>query len=375
LAQQKAFDVLDAERADLIQTLISAAHEPPMRALALEVGLAVDAAVRWRGYWDAWYAVLLNLLLAAQVVGDRTAQAKLWERIGALYSLRSEQERAAAAHRTSLRIVPELGGEGDAVAAWAMAGLIDDARRRGTPQEALEHVSIALNVARNAGVPSAANVYLVSANVYGELEDWARALEYAQLAYVHWRHINDEIGAAKALHTLGIIYRAMRRFDLAMQVTAQAAETYRSVGSSYLLGLADVLRGNLYQDLGDWAGAEPHYRAAVAQLVVHRSTFDLAVAQENLGIALVEQGRLDEAEPYLLGALDAWRDLHIDGQMVRVLYTLGSVYEQSGRRDEAVRSFTEALGLAGTVEHGLGEERLIDDIRACLQRLDSDKGD
>jgi tetratricopeptide (TPR) repeat protein len=232
-----------------------------------------------------------------------------------------------------------------------------------------------LGTTRSGGVPpaAAANVYLVSANVYGELGDLAHAFEYAQLAYVHWFCVSDVVGTAKALHVLGIVYRAMGRLGQAMQVTAMAAEIYESIGSSYLLGLIDVLRGNLYHELGEWANAEPHYRAAVAQLTMHRSTFDLAVAQENLGLALVEQGRWDEAEHYLLGALNAWRDLHIDGQAVQVLYALGSAYEQLGRRDEAVRNFTEALQLAGTVEYGPKEE-LVESIRAHLQGLGSEIG-
>jgi tetratricopeptide (TPR) repeat protein len=347
LVRHGDLDRIESERESLIQTLSMAAYMPQAQELAFELGLTVDSTMRWRGYWQDWHPVLLNLLLASQVSGRRAAQARLWERVGALYNLQGEQERATAAHQAALGIAHELGENGDSVAAWGLAGLIDAARRRGALAEALGHIQEALLAARRSGdLAALAEVYLVSASAYASALDWVRALEYAQMTYICWRRLSDVPGVAKGLHILGIIYRTIGRPAQAIRVTQRAAEAYRAIGSDYLLALLDVLLGDLYRDLDDWPNAEAHYRRAIEHLEVLDSAYDLAMARHRLGIAYSVRGRWKEAARCLQAALEDWRRLRADDETVSALCALGDMYARQGLADDAVKHLESALSLA-----------------------------
>ncbi|MBN1284828.1 MAG: tetratricopeptide repeat protein [Anaerolineae bacterium] len=369
LAEQDRFDEIAAEREDLVTTLIAAAHEPSINQLALRVGLKIDAVMRWRGHWDAWYAVLLNLLLASQILDDRVSQARLWERVGALYNLQGEQNRATAAHQTARTIAHRLGEASESVGAWALAGLIDDARRRDALDEALSYIPLALSEAHRTGdIGALANVYMVSANVYGTVYDMARALEYAQMAYVYWRRLGDRVGAAKALHILGIIYQMLGRPERAMQLAQSVAAVYESVNSAYLLGLLNSLMGDLYDEIGDWSHAAACYYRAERYLQDQNAAFDLAIVWQNLGAALARRERWEEAEYYLLRALRAWRGLNVKRYSVAVLYELGDLCARQERKGEAIIHLTEALELAERFPHEQVND-IVSAARAWLANL------
>ncbi len=373
LAEQGEFALLLAEHDDLTSTLIAAAHEPKVHNLALELSLKMDATMRWNGHWHTWHAVLMNLLLAAQGLNRRDTQALLWERIGALLTLRGDHPRAAAAHHTARHIVCAPGSDNpnsNVVGAWALAGLIDDARRRDALDEALQYVPFAIIQARHADDCHAlANVYTVSANVYGQVGDLARAFEYAQMGYVYWHCVDDQVGIAKTLHILGIIYQMMGRLHQAMHVTQRAAAIYQAIGSDYLSGLLNILLGNLYDALDDWPSAERHYHLAVQYLESQNATFDMAIAHQNLGLALLERERWKEAEHHLLGTLEIWHRLRADGQCVRTLYSIGDMYARRGSRRKAARYWQETLEMAKRMP----SEPRVDDIivltRECLDAL------
>lgn len=371
LVEQNRLDEIAAERDVLIPALIAAAHEPSVNKLALQLGLKIDSMMRWRGHWEIWYAVLLNLLLASQVLGDRVAQARLWERVGALYNLKGEQERATAAHKTAHSIADEMNnGDIEAVSAWALAGLIDDARRRDSLDEAMSYVPLAISQARRSGDMGAiANAYMVSANVYGIVCDTQRALEYAQIAYVHWHHLDDRVGMAKALHILGIVYHIEERTKRAMEIAERGASIYKEVDSFYLLGLINILLGNLYDVIDDWERAVDCYSLAERYLEDQDAIFDLAVARQSLGAALARREQWAEAEYYLLRALRTWRQLSAKGQCIIALYELGEMCAGQDRKGEAIVHLTEAMELANRLPNDLGLSCIIDSAQASLDNL------
>ena len=348
LAREGAFETIHAERESLIDTLVEAAHMPSVQALAFELGLAVDATMQWQGHWDDWHPALLNVLLAAQTAGDRAIQAWLWGRLGALYTLRADYTRATAAYRTTLSIARQLGLRGEVAAAWGLLGLAELARRQDRFSEAQGYVAEALGHARCAGDPTTlGRVYLVGSNAYGAASEWGGAFEYAQMALVYAARTNNAPEQAKALHALGIIYSTgFHRPAQAMVLVRRAAAIYETIGGSHLLGLLDVLLGNLYERLADWPNAESCYRRAMARFERLGTTHDLAMARQNFGMALIERGAWQEAERFLLAALEDWHRLDAPIGRVSALSALGDLYARQGLRGDAVRLWEAALALA-----------------------------
>ena len=63
----------------------------------------------------------------------------------------------------------------------------------------------------------------------------------------------------------------------------------------------------------------------------------LARGQATLGVCLLEQGRFDEAEPFLLGAYEKLSDAQDDFYRAWTAKALVRVYEKLGRSEDARR--------------------------------------
>src|SRR5262249_45827903 len=83
----------------------------------------------------------------------------------------------------------------------------------------------------------------------------------------------------------------------------------------------------------------------------------------NIGLILLDQGRLDEAEPLFRETLRVARAAHTGARIAGSLLNLGRVAARRGRFDEARRLFTEAR--AEFVRDGDLASALLADARAA----------
>ncbi len=375
LARQGAFDQIEAERKPVIQTLMKAVYIASVRAQAFELGLAVDPTMRWRGHGQAWFPVLLNMLLAAQISSDRAMQAQVWDRLGTLSHVQDDQTRAFAAYRTALGIAEELGEDSELAAARGLAGLTDVARKQGARDEAIRYAGEALFWARRSGDPAMlARVYLVNASAHGDASAWHQSFQYAQMSYIYSNHVNSALDQAKALHAMGHIYiQAIHRPAQAMFLIRRAAEIYRAAGADYLLALLDVLRGNLCVQLQEWPEAEAHFRRAIGYFEAHKMAHDLAMAREYLGRGLTAHGQWEEARHCLQAALEGWQRLGNAGGRLSALSALGDLYARRGLREEAAAHLEAALKLAETLPTSVAPADVVALARRRLRDLTADQ--
>ena len=150
---------------------------------------------------------------------------------------------------------------------------------------------------------------------------------------------------------------AYRRGDLAGARAAAAAALAAAPGTLEL----EAFAGLVAAQMGDPAGALPHFRRALA------AKPDDVGAQLNLATALLATGRLDEA-----GAVCA-----AGGQDARLLRIAAYVHQQQGRLPEAAAAYEAAIRAApgdweslnnlGNVRAAMGEaEAAVEAFRAAL---------
>jgi len=146
----------------------------------------------------------------------------------------------------------------------------------------------------------------------------------------------------RALHLLDLVdLRAGRGSDeqrvrRALALFERCGDLPRQAGMWNHLGLAAYFRG-------DWDAAVAHYRQAQA---VHERSGDewsAAIASANIGEILVDQGRLDEAEPLVTAALRVWR---VSGTPSDVGFGAALLGRLAGRRGR----YADALALLGEAE-------------------------
>ena len=159
------------------------------------------------------------------------------------------------------------------------------------------------------------------------------------------------------LHSnLAAIYGSTGRFDEAMlEIELSIKQLEESLGADHASTLADrVVRASLNQrrQRSDLVIDDLGPRIARIREVfgtVHPTT---VAAIANLGSALAESGKLDEAEPYYVEALATARKLYPPGN-IRIAYTehnFGNFQRRRGNFTAAVASQLEALKIAEASE-------------------------
>ena len=130
-----------------------------------------------------------------------------------------------------------------------------------------------------------------------------------------------------SLHLLGVIAYQVKRHDLAVKLISQAIKR-NDHNPIYFSNL-----GNALKEQGKLDEAIAAYRQAI------RVKPDFADAHSNLGLALQEQGKLDEA-------IAAYRQaIGIKPDLAEAHSNLGNALKEQGKLDEAVTAFRQAIGI------------------------------
>jgi class 3 adenylate cyclase/tetratricopeptide (TPR) repeat protein len=152
---------------------------------------------------------------------------------------------------------------------------------------------------------------------------------------------DDVVG--RALHLLDLVdLRAGRGSDeqrvrRALALFERCGDLPRQAGLWNHLGLAAYYRG-------DWDAAVSHYRAAQTAHERSGDEWSAAIASANIGEILVDQGRLDEAEPLVTEALRVWRASGTSSDIGFGAALLGRLAARRGR-------YADALALLGEAAH------------------------
>ena len=127
------------------------------------------------------------------------------------------------------------------------------------------------------------------------------------------------------LHSLGIIYSQLGKYDLAIQYLEQSLLIDSSIPDAY------NNLGNIYLAKGALDKAISYYQKAL------QLNPNLAISHYNLGIIFQEKGQLDEAIKYY------HKSLRLDPNYIRAYTNLGNALQEKGLFDEAIGSYLQAL--------------------------------
>jgi tetratricopeptide (TPR) repeat protein len=159
------------------------------------------------------------------------------------------------------------------------------------------------------------------------------------------------------LHSLGIIYSQLRKYDLAMQYIEQALQIDPNIPDAY------NNLGNIYLAKGQLDEAASHYSKAL------QLNPKLSVSIYNLGFICQEKGQLDEAIHYYQKALQT------DPHYIKAYNNLGNVLQEKGLLDEAISCYNKALQLNpdsaeayNNLGNALQEKGLLDEAISCYHK-------
>jgi tetratricopeptide (TPR) repeat protein len=174
-------------------------------------------------------------------------------------------------------------------------------RRQRDLEAAREDVERALELAQALDDPrKTADVYFQASLVSERMGHWVQARNYAERAKAHYEHLNDERSVGRLLNNLGGLNFQLGKPEQAIDYLKDAYRVLLEKGSEAEAANVVSSLAHVHLMTGEAATAEEEARHALS-LMEDRENFlyHVAPTQLVLGRALMEQGRLDEAEEYL----------------------------------------------------------------------------
>ena len=214
-------------------------------------------------------------------------------------------------------------------------------RRQRDFEAAREDVESALELARGADDPRVvANTYFQASLVAERMGHWVASRNYAQQAKALYEELNDERNVGRLMLNLGglqmLLGRPEQAIDHLKESFALAVETESQPDAAQALGsLAGV-----YLRLEDYDAAEENARKALALLEGREDFLDeIGQSQLVLGRALMERGRLDEAEQCFLAADAVFEQMASVGHRAGAWVARGDLAGRRGDDGEAARLY------------------------------------
>lgn len=154
-------------------------------------------------------------------------------------------------------------------------------------------------------------VYSLLAGIKATLGQSADALHNLRQALEIFEHNDIKREVANVCCNLGDLYLRTAEYEQAHLVLSRSQALAEEIGDASILSIALGNLGVLATRLGNIAEAEGWYRKAVELIAQTNELFYASLFRSYLAIALIEQGKLDEAEDSLTQALKISHILHI----------------------------------------------------------------
>ena len=177
-------------------------------------------------------------------------------------------------------------------------------------------------------------LYYARGDLDGAISEYRRALNL-------YHRLGDRASEAQTADDLGVALHVRGRYDEAAALLDRALDLWRPEDDPGRKALTLLNRGSLHRDLGEADPAGERFREALALFRQVKDSDHEAVALNALGLLAKDAGHPAEALEPLQKAL-ALRAPGSRGQAV-TLTTLGAVYRQLGRPQDARRAYGEAL--------------------------------
>ena len=217
-------------------------------------------------------------------------------------------------------------------------------RRQRDWQAAREDVERALELAEGLSDRRAAAQVYFQASLVAEREGhWVLARSYAERARAYYEELADRENVGRLLNNLGGLTYLLGKPDKAIEYLQDSLRVLLDEGideeaAHVLTSLAEI-----YVDTDRPAEAETQARRALEMLGT-RADFlsEIGTAQLTLGRALLDQGRLEEAQETLAAADSSFEQLSSTSHRAAAWVALGDVAARRGDDREAARLYRRA---------------------------------
>src|SRR3954465_48328 len=217
-------------------------------------------------------------------------------------------------------------------------------RRQRDLEAAREDVERALELAQALDDPrKTADTYFQASLVSERMGHWVQARNYAERAKTHYEQINDERNVGRLLNILGGLNFQLGKPEQAVEDLKNAERVLLERGSDAEAANVVSSLAHVHLHTGDVKTAEKEARHALS-LMEDRDDFlyHVAPTQLVLGRALMEQGRLDEAEEFLRASDASAEQLESISHRAAAWMARGDLAAKRGEDGAAAKLYRQA---------------------------------
>ncbi|MBI3259929.1 MAG: tetratricopeptide repeat protein [Ignavibacteriae bacterium] len=180
-------------------------------------------------------------------------------------------------------------------------------------------------------------------NVYINLSDFSRALEYYTMALSAQEELGQKAGTAIVTNNIGNVYRNLSDYPRALEYYTMALSAYEELGQKAGVALATGNIGIVYAQVSDYSRALEYMNKALS---VYEELGDIVGAARemgNMGIVYTNLSDYPQALEYLLKTLSSHEKLGQKADAALVTCNIGTVYANLADYERALEYFYMAL--------------------------------
>jgi len=217
-------------------------------------------------------------------------------------------------------------------------------RRQRDYEAAREDVEGALELSEALGDPHSLGAAYMQASLIAERDGhWVLARTYAERAKAQFEELADRASIGKLLNNLGGLEFLLGKPETAIERLKEAAAVALEHGDDNDVATAVSSLAQVYLKTGDPTAAEEHARHALRRLEGREDRLDeIGNARLVLGRALLEQGRLDDADRTLAEAEDAFSQLSSGPHQAAAWVAQGDLAQRRGDDRQAAALYRRA---------------------------------
>jgi diguanylate cyclase (GGDEF)-like protein len=187
-----------------------------------------------------------------------------------------------------------------------------------------------------------------------QLLDYGRALGMYADALIAFEAVDDMVGVAKVVRSLGYLHDTLGDFATALDhlFRALALDERNGTPASRAATLRTI--GIVHSRSGDLAAGLDYYRQSLAFAMQSEEPVERGKTLNNIGINLKNLGRIDEALAALGEADGLFAALDLPLNRCSTLNNLGLARERAGQYELAEETLRQALELSQRTGYGLG---------------------
>ncbi len=300
-------------------------------------------------YWDfsidSSFYFANEALNLAHIAQDKLGISNAYNRIGNVYSVQSENEKALEFYQKSLDIKLEINDSKGISNLYNNIALVySNENQNGI---ALDYYYKALKESQNRNDKvDVASYYSSVGNVYYILNDYKNAIKNFTISMEMTKELKNDLALARIYNLLGNIYADISSYEESLKYFLDALELFKNAGNQQGISMLYNNLGIVYQSLKENDKALEYYQKSLSIDIQYDNKIGQAYALNNIGTAYDNKGDKEKALEYYNKALEINKELELKGGISTALNNIGLIYLDLGDFEKAYNYLLESTNIS-----------------------------